>query len=102
MSKIGRQIRNLVLVIMVIALSFSCTLELLQIQIVDGEYYLSQTTGVYGINQNVQASRGQIMTSFCEFLVTTTWEASWVGDSLCCRTHDTDVIFVDRKNGVTR
>lgn len=63
MSKIGRQIRNLVLVIMVIALSFSCTLELLQIQIVDGEYYLSQTTGVYGIDQTVQASRGQIMTS---------------------------------------
>lgn len=63
MSKLSRQIRNLVLVAMVIALSFACTLELLQIQIVDGEYYLSQTTGVYGINQTVQAARGQIMTS---------------------------------------
>lgn len=63
MSKLGKQIRNLVLVAMVIALSFACTLELLQIQIVDGEYYLSQTTGVYGINQTVQAARGQIMTS---------------------------------------
>jgi len=63
LTKLSRQIRNLVLVVVVIALSFACTLELLQIQIVDGEYYRSQTTGVYGIDQTVQASRGQIMTS---------------------------------------
>ena len=50
MTKIGKLIRNLVLVIIVVALSFACTLELFQIQIVDGEYYRSQTTGVYGID----------------------------------------------------
>ncbi len=51
------------LVFIVIALSFACTLELLQIQIVDGEYYQEQTTGTYTANQSVQAARGQIMTS---------------------------------------
>ncbi len=48
---------------MVVVLSFACTLELLQIQIVDAEYYLSQTSGVYTANQSVLAARGQIMTS---------------------------------------
>ena len=41
------------------------------------------------------------MTPFCESLVTTAWEAAWGGDSFCCRIHDTEVIFVDEKNGVT-
>ena len=39
MSKLSRQIRNLVFVLVVVILSFACTIELLQIQIVDGEYY---------------------------------------------------------------
>lgn len=63
MSKVSRQIRNIVLVLMVVALSFLCTIELLQIQIVDGEYYMNQTTGTYTANQSVQAARGQIMTN---------------------------------------
>ena len=39
MTKLSRQIRNMVFVLIVVALSFACTIELLQIQIVDGDYY---------------------------------------------------------------
>ena len=48
---------------MVVLLSFACTLELLQIQIVDGEYYKEQTQNTYTANQTIQAARGQIFTS---------------------------------------
>ena len=61
MSKLSRQIRNLVFVLVVVILSFACTIELLQIQIVDGEYYKDQTN-TYTANQTVQAARGQIFT----------------------------------------
>lgn len=63
MSKISKHIRNIVFVFMVVALSFLCTIELLEIQIVDGEYYINQTTGTYTANQSVQAARGQIFTA---------------------------------------
>ena len=62
MSKLSRQIRNLVFVLVVVLLSFACTIELLQIQIVDGEYYKDQTANTYTANQTVQAARGQIFT----------------------------------------
>lgn len=62
MSKLSRQIRNLVFVLVVVILSFACTIELLQIQIVDGEYYKDQTANTYTANQTVQAARGQIFT----------------------------------------
>ena len=62
MNKVRKSIRTIVLILVVVVLSFACTLELLQIQIVDGEYYLSQTTGTYIANQTIQAARGQIMT----------------------------------------
>ncbi|MCH5323623.1 MAG: hypothetical protein J1E39_00275 [Eubacterium sp.] len=62
MHKVRKSIRTIVFVLMVVILSFACTLELLQIQIVDGEYYLSQTTGTYVAEQTIQAARGQIMT----------------------------------------
>ena len=63
MSKLSRQIRNLVFVLVVVLLSFACTIELLQIQIVDGEYYKDQTANTYTANQTVQAARGQIFTT---------------------------------------
>ena len=56
MSKLSRQIRNLVFVLVVVLLSFACTIELLQIQIVDGEYYKDQTANTYTANQTVQAA----------------------------------------------
>ncbi len=62
MNKVKKTVRTLVFILMVVILSFACTLELLQIQIVDGEYYLSQTTGTYTAEQTIQAARGQIMT----------------------------------------
>ena len=55
MSKLSRQIRNLVFVLVVVILSFACTIELLQIQIVDGEYYKDQTANTYTANQTVPA-----------------------------------------------
>ena len=48
---------------MVVLLSFACTLQLLQIQIVDGEYYKEQTQNTYTANQTIQAARGQIFTN---------------------------------------
>ena len=62
MTKLSRQIRNMVFVLVVVALSFACTIELLQIQIVDGDYYKDQTTNTYTANQTIQAARGQIFT----------------------------------------
>ena len=61
MTKLSRQIRNMVFVLVVVALSFACTIELLQIQIVDGDYYKDQTTNTYTANQTIQAARGQIL-----------------------------------------
>ena len=63
MNKITRQIRTVIFVVMVVLLSFACTLELLQIQIVDGEYYKEQTQNTYTANQTIQAARGQIFTN---------------------------------------
>lgn len=63
MGKVKKTLRTMVLILVVVLLSFACTLQLLQIQIVDGEYYLSQTTGTYVAEQTVQAARGQIMTA---------------------------------------
>ena len=63
MNKITRQIRTIIFVVMVVLLSFACTLQLLQIQIVDGEYYKEQTQNTYTANQTIQAARGQIFTN---------------------------------------
>ena len=63
MNKVTRQIRTIIFVVMVVLLSFACTLELLQIQIVDGEYYKEQTQNTYTANQTIQAARGQIFTN---------------------------------------
>lgn len=63
MNKVNTVIRSMVLVLLVVLLSFSCIIELLKIQIVDGSYYASQTTGTYTATQSIEAARGQIMTS---------------------------------------
>ncbi len=62
MSKISRLIRSFTFVIIVVLLSFACTIQLLQIQIVDGEYYDAQTKATYTSDQTIQAARGQIFT----------------------------------------
>lgn len=62
MEKIRKHIRNLIFVLMVAVLSFACTIELLQMQIVDVDYYQGQITDTYDTEQSVQAARGQIFT----------------------------------------
>ena len=60
MSKISGYIRFAVLSAIVIVASFMCGLRLLQIQMVDGEMYLSMTRSTYTAEQDIEAARGMI------------------------------------------
>ncbi len=60
MSKISGYIRFAVLAAIVIVASFMCGLRLLQIQMVDGEMYLSMTRSTYTAEQDIEAARGKI------------------------------------------
>lgn len=58
--KISSLIRNIFLVAIALAIAFAYIIQLMSIQIVDGDYYASQTTQLLEATQSVQASRGQI------------------------------------------
>lgn len=60
MSKISGYIRFAVLAAIVIVASFMCGLRLLEIQMVDGEMYLSMTRSTYTAEQDIEAARGMI------------------------------------------
>lgn len=56
----GMIIRNAFLVLIAIVIAGAYSIQLMSIQIVDGEYYASQTKQLLEATQSVQASRGQI------------------------------------------
>lgn len=61
MKKLSYTIRIMVLVITVVLCVFLSGLRLLQIQIVDGEKYLSQAQANYTATQEIEAARGKIV-----------------------------------------
>ncbi len=56
-------IRSIILVLLIIAFLFLCTVRLISLQIVEGEQYLSQTEISYTATQEMIATRGQIFDS---------------------------------------
>lgn len=60
MQKIGAVIRNVFLVAITFILVFLAAVQLMQIQIVDGEYYASRRDSLSEANQSIAAARGQI------------------------------------------
>ena len=58
MSKISSIIRSAVLAGTVVLLSFMCGIRLLQIQIADGDKYLSMTKETRTVKQEIEAARG--------------------------------------------
>lgn len=63
MSKTSKLIRTLVLAVFLLVALFLCILQLLRMQIVDGEAYLALTEASYSSTQLVTATRGQIFDS---------------------------------------
>ena len=60
MMKIGAVIRNVVLVGVTFILVFLAAIQLMQIQIVDGDYYSAQRDNLSEADQSITAARGQI------------------------------------------
>ena len=63
MSKISSVIRSAILAGTVVLLSFMCGIRLLQIQVADGDKYLSMTQQTRMANQEIEAARGIIVDS---------------------------------------
>ena len=63
MSKTSKLIRTLFLVVLLLVSLFLCILQLLRMQIVDGEAYLALTEASYSSTQLITATRGQIFDS---------------------------------------
>lgn len=63
MNKFSFTVRSLILAALVVVLSFMCGLRLLQIQLVDGEMYLSMTKSTKIAQQDIEAARGKIADS---------------------------------------
>ncbi|MBO6303311.1 MAG: hypothetical protein J6N15_12830 [Ruminiclostridium sp.] len=63
MSRVTVVIRSIILVLLIIAFLFLCTVRLISLQIVEGEQYLSQTEISYTATQEMIATRGQIFDS---------------------------------------
>ena len=70
MMKIGAVIRNVFLVAITFILVFLAAVQLMQIQIVDGDYYASQRDSLSEANQSITAARGQISDTDGTLLVT--------------------------------
>lgn len=70
MDKIGAVVRNVFLVAITFILVFLAAVQLMQIQIVDGEYYASRRDSLSEANQSITAARGQISDVNGEVLVT--------------------------------
>ena len=60
MEKIGTVVRNVILVAITFILVFLAAVQLMQIQIVDGDYYASRRDSLSEANQSIAAARGQI------------------------------------------
>ena len=60
MEKIGAVIRNVFLVAITFILVFLAAVQLMQIQIVDGDYYATRRNSLSEANQSITATRGQI------------------------------------------
>lgn len=60
MMKIGAVIRNVFLVAITFIMVFLAAIQLMQIQIVDGDYYSSQRDSLSEADQSITAARGQI------------------------------------------
>lgn len=60
MEKVGAVIRNCLLVAITFILVFLAAIQLMQIQIVDGEYYATRRNSLSEANQSITAARGQI------------------------------------------
>lgn len=58
--KISYLLRNIFIVALTLLLAFYYVVELMKIQIVDGDYYSSQTETLLEAQQSVEAARGQI------------------------------------------
>lgn len=67
--KIGSIIRSVILIIITFVFAFLAAVQLMKIQIVDGEYYKSQTEKFLEGNQSIAAARGQIADSQGNVLV---------------------------------
>lgn len=70
MAKIGAVIRNVFLVTITFILVFLAAVQLMQIQIVDGDFYASQRNSLSEANQSITAARGQISDIYGTVLVT--------------------------------
>ncbi len=68
--KIGAVIRSIFLVVITFAFVFLAAVQLMKIQIVDGDYYSTITENYLEANQSVSAARGQIADSCGNLLVT--------------------------------
>ena len=58
--KIGAVIRNILLVSLTFIMVFLAAIQLMKIQIVDGDYYIAQRVSTQEATQSIVASRGQI------------------------------------------
>ena len=67
--KIGSIIRSVILIIITFVFAFLAAVQLMKIQIVDGEHYKSQTEKFLEGNQSIAAARGQIADSQGNVLV---------------------------------
>lgn len=70
MNKFSFTVRSLILAALVVVASFMCGLRLLQIQLVDGEKYLSMTKSTKVAEQDIEAARGKIADSTGKILNT--------------------------------
>ncbi len=61
--KIGSIIRSIILVIFTFIFAFLAAVQLMKIQIVDGDYYASQNEKFLEGQQSISAARGQIADS---------------------------------------
>ncbi len=60
-SRVSEWIRLIIVIVLVCASLFFCALQLIKLQIVDGEIYLAQAKTGSSFNQTVSAVRGQIL-----------------------------------------
>lgn len=67
--KIGSIIRSIILIIMTFVFAFLAAIQLMKIQIVNGDHYKSQTEKFLEGNQSIAAARGQIADSQGNVLV---------------------------------
>lgn len=68
--KFGAVIRNVFLVVITFMLVFLAAIQLMKIQIVNGDYYASQQESLSEATQSISAARGQIADSAGNILVT--------------------------------